>query len=140
MKKALLDNLYNDVYCRLKASKTHGVGVYAIKDIPKDMDPFKYTGKKCFNQKIIDVTEEEVKKLHPEVKKLVNDFYHKDDGVYGIPYEGLNSCDITFYLNSSEKPNLGLVEDKKCTMLQFRTLRKIKKGEELFIDYRDYED
>ena len=30
-------NLKEDVYCRIKPSKKHGVGVFAIKDIPKDI-------------------------------------------------------------------------------------------------------
>lgn len=42
-KKVLLKNLQNDIYCRIKPSKKHGVGVFAIKDIPKNTNPFKTT-------------------------------------------------------------------------------------------------
>ena len=31
MKKALINNLQNDVYCRIKPSKKHGVGVFAFR-------------------------------------------------------------------------------------------------------------
>ena len=34
-------NLKNNVYCRISRSKIHGVGVIAIKDIPKGINPFK---------------------------------------------------------------------------------------------------
>ena len=76
MKKALIKNLNDDVYCRIKASKRHGVGVFAIKDIPKDTNPFLLTGAQCIKQKIINVSEDELKTLHPEVKKMVNDSYN----------------------------------------------------------------
>jgi SET domain-containing protein len=138
MKKALIKNLNDDVYCRIKASKRHGVGVFAIKDIPKDTNPFLLTGAQCIKQKIINVSEDELKTLHPEVKKMVNDFYHKDDGVYGIPYKGLNSNDISFYMNTTNKPNIGFESSNKCSMVTFTTLRKIKKNEELLINYDDY--
>lgn len=138
MKKALLKNLHEDIYCRIKPSKKHGVGVFAIKDIPKNTYPFKLTGSKCVKHKIINISEDEVNKLHPEVKKLVNDFYHNEDGEFGIPYSGLNSNDISFYMNTSDKPNIGFEYNKSCTMVVFKTLRKIKKGEELLINYDDF--
>jgi SET domain-containing protein len=138
MKKALLKNLNDDIYCRIKPSKKHGVGVFAIRDIPKDTYPFKLTGSQCIKQKIINIPEEEVKKLHPEVRKLVDDFYHKEDSVYGIPYKGLNANDISFYMNTSKKPNVGFEYNKGCTMVVFKTLRKIKKGEELLINYDEF--
>lgn len=138
MKKKLLKNLENDVYCRIKQSKKHGVGVFAIKDIPKNTNPFKLTGQECIKQKIILVNEKELKKINPEVKKLVDDFYHKEDDVYGIPYRGLNSNNISFYMNSSKNPNVTFSNNKNCTMIEFKTLRKIKKGEELFINYNDF--
>lgn len=138
MKKALIKNLNEDIYCRIKPSKKHGVGVFAIKDIPKDTNPFKLTGDQCIKTKIINVSENEVKTLPTEVKKMVNDFYHNDDGVYGIPYKGLNANDISFYMNTSDNPNVGFEESNRCSMVVFKTLRKIKKGEELLINYDDF--
>jgi uncharacterized protein len=140
MKKSLIGNLQNDIYCRISTSETHGVGVFAIKDIPKGTNPFKYSGGNCFNQKIIDISADEVKKLDPGVKKIVQDFYHKSDNIYGIPYHGPNSQDISFYMNTSNTPNVGIYSDKKCTMMAFKTLHQIKKGEELFINYNEYDE
>jgi SET domain-containing protein len=138
MKKALLDNLYNDVYCRLKPSKTHGIGVFAIKDIPKNTNPFYLSDGGCSGSRIINITKEEIQTLDPEVKKLIHDFYHEENGVYGIPYKGINAQDISFYLNTSNNPNVGFENSKKCSLVSFKTLKRIKKGEELFINYNDY--
>ena len=138
MKKALLKNLNDDIYCRIKPSKKHGVGVFAIRDIPINTNPFKLTSSQCSNQKIINITDNDIKKINTEVKKLINDFYHKENGIYGIPYNGINSNDISFYMNSSNNPNIGFESIKGCSMIIFKTLRKIKKGEELFINYNDF--
>jgi SET domain-containing protein len=138
MKKALIKNLKEDVYCRIKPSKKHGVGVFAIKDIPKNVNPFLYTNNKCIKSKIINISQDEIKSIPNEVKKMIDDFYHKEDDIYGIPYKGLNANDISFYMNTSSKPNVGFESDDKCSMIIFKSLRKIQKGEELFINYDDF--
>ena len=38
-KKKILNHLQNEVFCRLGSSKTHGVGVFAIRAIKKDLNP-----------------------------------------------------------------------------------------------------
>lgn len=138
MKKALIKNLKEDVYCRIKPSKKHGVGVFAIKDIPKNVNPFLHTNNKCIKSKIINISQDEIKSIPNEVKKMIDDFYHKEDDIYGIPYKGLNANDISFYMNTSSKPNVGFESDDKCSMIVFKSLRKIQKGEELFINYDDF--
>ena len=138
MKKALIKNLKEDVYCRIKPSKKHGVGVFAIKDIPKNVNPFLHTNNKCIKSKIINISQDEIKSIPNEVKKMIDDFYHKENGIYGIPYKGLNANDISFYMNTSSKPNIGFESDDKCSMIVFKSLRKIQKGEELFINYNDF--
>ena len=138
MKKSLINNLQNDVYCRIKPSKKHGVGVFAIKDIPKNTNPFKVTGKECISSRILNIPVEEVNKLDTEVKKMVNDFYHQQDGYFGIPYKGLNANDISFYMNTSKKPNVGFKIIENCSLVVFNTLKKIKKGEELLINYDSF--
>lgn len=138
MIKSLLENLKNDVYCRIKPSKKHGVGVFAIKDIPKGVEPFKPTNSKYYKGRVLNISEDDINKLDPEVKKIVNDFYHKEDGKFYIPYKGPNSNDLSYYMNSSSKPNVGFKSLEKSSMVIFVTKRKIKKGEELFINYDDF--
>lgn len=138
MKTDLITNLEKDIYCRIKPSKKHGVGVFAIRDIPKNVNPFKITGAECVKSRVLNVKEDELKKVDPEVMRMINDFYYNDNGVYGIPYRGLNANDITYYINTSSNPNLGLVNNKNCSMVEFITLKKVKKGQELLINYDDY--
>ena len=106
--KNLIKNLKNDVYCRIKPSKNRGVGVFAIKDIPTNTNPFIQTNKKCENQRVLYIDEKIINKLEPSIKKMVHDFYNKEDNVYGISYRGLNGNTISSYLNTSDKPNIRL--------------------------------
>ncbi len=79
--------------------------------------------------------------MDPAVIKMISDFYVKSkDGFWGIPYKGLNANDVSFYLNNSEKPNLKIIYDDESTMMIFKTSRFINAGEELLIDYREYEE
>ncbi len=135
----LLDNLKNDTFCRLRPDEYGGVGVFAIKDIPKDVNPF-YTTKGLICPRIINVPDKEIQKLDPGVKKMIKDFFVKDKhDKWGLSFLGLNSMDITFYINHSDKPNMNIVADSSCSMLSFVTKRKINEGEQLFIDYKEYD-
>lgn len=137
-KDKLLANLENDTYVRLRPSTLQGVGVFAIKDIPKDTNPFQMPNK--IKSKLIKCTANDLKYISPEVKKMLNDFLEPENKSFYIPENGLNSLDITFYLNHSLKNNLGIVEDKDDNYYGFITLRPIKKGEELLINYKDYKN
>ena len=114
------------------------MGVFAIKDIPEGVNPFKLSNGECLHYKTIDVPEEVVNSLPTGVKKMVKDFYEKDNNSYGIPYEGINVNDITFYINESKHPNLDIISSKNCDMLIFKTNKVIKKGQQLFINYDNY--
>jgi len=131
MKKQLINNLTNDVYCRIMPSKIHGVGVFAIKDIPKGIDPFKTTNNIKYNS--IELYDQDIKDLDINVKKMLDDFFGKECTY--VPLNGLNSLDISFYMNSTENPNIDTIDDEKSEYFVFRTNRDIKKGEELFIKY-----
>ncbi|MBI4599459.1 SET domain-containing protein [Candidatus Uhrbacteria bacterium] len=73
------------------------------------------------------------------VKEMVRDFCVTEDGAYLIPTQTLNLLNISFFVNhSSEAPNLEAREEKGD--MTFYTLRDIKEGEELLVDYRTYSD
>lgn len=134
-KNKLIDNL-NKTYCRIKPSKLHGVGVFAIIDIPKGVNPFEHTFSKCGNDKYIKIHKDELKDINKNIIKMLDDFLETDkDGYYDIPSNGLNSLDVSFYMNFSEKPNINITYDKDCKFAVFRTNKVIKKGKELFINY-----
>ena len=138
-KNKLLKHLKNDIYCRIGVSNVHGVGVIAIRDIPKGVIPFTTLSKE--EDKIITLTNDDIKDIHPSVRKILKDFFgvkkSKDYDVYAY---GPNYINVSFYLNHSDKPNIDVIEDTKDNYLKFITNRKIKKGEELFINYNEYSE
>jgi SET domain-containing protein len=126
-KKELLDNLFNKTYCRLRPSKKHGIGVFAIKDIPKGINPFETED----NEETVEITEKEIEGINPEVKKMIEDFSFFKEGIHYLGEYGLNGMNISFFLNTSKNPNLKSVNGGEG----FITAEEIKKGEELTVDY-----
>ena len=125
----IFKNLRN-TYCRLQPSR-HGVGVFAVRHIPKNTNPFL----NCRKVRWFKFTKKEIAKLPSEVTKMIKEFYGTDGNFYYIPSHGLNGNDISFYMNHSRKPNVWSKDGNE----KFLTLRRIKKGEELFLDYRIYD-
>ena len=123
-KKDLIKNM-NDIYCRLGCSKIHGVGIFAIKEIPKDTNPFMTVSSKCGMDKVIKVHKDEIKNINPNVLKMVDDYVGpSENNFYYIPKDGLNSLSIRFYLNHSDKPNVKIVDDSDCKYMLFKTNKK----------------
>ncbi len=138
-KKELIYNLEKQIYCRLAPSKIHGIGVVAIKDIPKGVNPFELTGGKCGSDKIIKVHKDDIEKINPNVKKMMDDFLGADEnGYYDVPKNGLNDMNVSFYMNHSDKANIEIVNGGKCNFVTFRAKKVIKEGEELTINYNKY--
>jgi SET domain-containing protein len=133
-RKQILKNLKNDIYCRLKRSPIHGIGVFAIRNIPKGIEPFKG----CKVKRWYGFMESELKDLNPSVKKMVHDFFDVQEGKIWIPDFGLNGIDILFFPNHSKKPNLKAMEFKN--KFTFITIKEIKAGEELTVDYSTYDE
>lgn len=126
-KQELLDNLFSKTFCRLKPSKRHGIGVFAIKDIPKGINPFETKD----DEETIKVTDQDIKGINPEVRKMIEDFSFFKNGIYYLGEYGLNGMNISFFLNTSKDPNVKSVNGGEG----FVTARDIKKGEELTVDY-----
>ncbi|MFA5109341.1 MAG: SET domain-containing protein [Patescibacteria group bacterium] len=120
---------HSNVYTRLAPSKINGIGVFAIKDIPKGKDVF--VGD---NSKIVWIDKKDIRKQSPEIQKMYNDFCIVKGDKYGCP-DNFNNLTVGWYLNNSQKPNV------RCNKnYDFITLRLIKKGEELAVDYSAYSD
>ena len=131
-KNGVLKNLKENVYCRLRPSKIHGVGVFAIKTIPKYANPF--IG--CHPSQWIGFYPEELSSLEPAVKQMINDFFAVQGKKVWVPACGFNGMDISFFMNSSRNPNIESTEGGA----RFYALKKIKKGEELTIDYQTFDE
>ena len=118
---------HHEVLTRLRPSKIHGVGVFAIKDIRK--------GTKLFNYDLDElrwIRKDGLGRLPTEIRKLYEDFAVLKDGRYGCP-RNFNRLTMSWYLNDSKIPNV------RCdSSYNFWTLRNIKAGKELTADYSSY--
>lgn len=123
-----------EVYCRLGVTD-HGVGVIAIRHIPKGTDPFK-NADPCGDVLKIPKAELESFDAPDEAKEIVRDFCALQDGIYYVPNYGVDAMTKFYYLNHSTKPNM-MTPDKGETFL---AMRNIKKGEELTANYDTYHE
>jgi len=128
-KKDILKKLEN-TYCRLKPFPLHGIGVFAIRDIPKGTNVFSDD-----DSETIWTDKSEIKGIDPEIQKLYDDFGIIKNNKYGCP-KNFNSMTIGWYLNESKKnPNM------RCNKnYDLYSIRDIKKGEELTVDYSTFSD
>lgn len=123
---------FDNTFCRIASSKIAGVGLIAIRDIPQDTQLFK--GKN--NQRWHTFKMAELKHLDPVVLSMIDDFYDiEKDGTVRIPEGGLNGMDMSYYLNTSDHPNIKTIDGG----FTFVTIKLIKKGEELTVDYDSFD-
>ncbi len=125
-KQKLLKHLSEEVYCRLGASPVNGVGVFAIRAIPKGVEPLRALVK----DDEVQFTHEEIKHLPKAVRDEIHKFCLVDEKHVHISQLGLNAARLAVYLNHSKTPNVKYQKNE-----QLITLRAIKKGEELLMDY-----
>ena len=126
-KEALLKELANTTYVMIKPSPLHGIGVFAIRDIPKGT-------KNIFSKGVgdwIKVSKEEVDALPQHSKDLIENHCLFDEDFYFIPDYGFKLLDLVIYLNHSETPNVISLNDGE----EFEAIRDIANGEELLVDY-----
>jgi SET domain-containing protein len=104
-KENLIKNLKNNCFCRLGQSKIHGVGVLATKDIPKGVKIFQLCNGET-DQDILDLEEEDLRGLNEGTTDYIKSFMIKNEDGYPVPEKGLNSINISFFLNHSHTPNV----------------------------------
>jgi SET domain len=117
------------VYARLKPSAKHGVGVFAIVDIPEGAYVFEPD-----DGTTVSIARGEIEKAAPPLQKLYKDFCVLDGDNYICP-SNFNQMTMSWYINHSSEPNV--VPDES---LKFYALRSINAGEELTSDYNTYSD
>lgn len=113
---------------KLASSKLHGIGVFAGEDISKDF---------CIVEASlaldINLTQAEFEVLSESEKKEIKHHGHYD--------KVLNKWHVDFYMtrfaNHSDKPNL--TQRYNDNGYYILSLRDIKNGEELTINYEDFE-
>jgi hypothetical protein len=117
------------VYARIGRSRTHGVGVLAIRDIPARTLVFRGE-----SERVTWVSRAAVRRLPAAIRALYEDFGMVSGDRLGVP-PNLNALSVGWYVNHSRRPNLEAGDDGR-----FRSLRRIRKGEELTADYRTFVD
>ena len=126
-KQELLKELQQETYVALKPSPVHGIGVFAIRDIPKGCRSIcsKATGE------WIKLSFEEVEQLPAHSRNLIETYCLYDETHYFVPDYGFKLMDLVLYLNHSHEPNIASINDGE----HFEALRDIKEGEELLVNY-----
>lgn len=137
-KEILIENIKNETLCKVGCSEIHGVGVFAIRDIPKGVELFKTCNKKAEADGVNDLTEEELESFDSNTVKLIKQYFAKSHlGTYCLPEEGINMLFWGYYINHSSMPNLSFKtegEDREG-YVKFVANKDIKEGEELTEDY-----
>jgi len=126
-KEQLLSELRNDTYVIIKPSPLHGIGVFALRTIPKGQ-------RGLFSKNIgewIPISKKEVSELPQYSIDLVENYCLYDEENYFIPDYGFKVIDLVNFLNHSDSPNVISINDGE----DFETTIEIAAGEELLIDY-----
>jgi SET domain-containing protein len=127
-KEELLKELSQETYVALKPSGVHGIGVFAIRAIPKGC-------RTIFSKGVgewIKVSFGDIKNLPEHSRSLVETYCLYDENNYYVPDYGFKVIDIVNYLNHSSSPNIISVNDGE----EFEALRDIPSGAELLLDYK----
>jgi SET domain-containing protein len=133
-KEELLQELAGNTWVMIKPSPIEGIGVFAIRDIPKGCrDMF---GKPDPAEEWITVPKNEIASLPEHAQFLVGNYCLYDEENYFIPAQGFKKIDISLFLNHADEPNIISVNEGDY----FEAIRDIQKGEELVIDYGEIVD
>jgi len=119
-------------YTRLRPSKIHGVGVFAIRGIAKGTNIFSDD-----KSEMIWIDKDVIQEKSGEVRRLYDDFCVLSNNKYGCP-KGFNNMTIGWYINQpleGQKPNVVCNDE-----YDFIAKRDIRAGEELTVDYSTFSD
>jgi SET domain-containing protein len=125
----LLNELMESTYVMIKPSPVDGIGVFAIRDIPKGC-------RSMFSKGIgewIKVPKVEIESLPAHSKTLIETYCLYDEENYFVPDYGFKVMDLVNFLNHSDNPNIISVNDGEA----FEAIVDIPAGQELLINYSD---
>jgi len=128
-KDELLKELSQETYVALKPSAVHGIGVFAITDIPRGC-------RNLFSKNVgnwIKLPIRDVEKLPEHSRSLIETYCLYDEEDYFVPDYGFKVMDLVNYLNHSSSPNVISVNDGEY----FEALVDVPAGTELLIKYGD---
>ena len=128
-KEQILHELAKETYATLKPSSVHGIGVFAIRDIPMGCRDF-------FSKKEIEwikIPIGEAEQLPDHSRNLVETYCVYDDEHYFVPNFGFKIVDMVNYLNHSSNPNVVSINQGEY----FEAIEDISAGEELLVNYTE---
>lgn len=131
-REQLLKELSEETFITLKPSPVHGIGVFALRDIPKGC-------KTLFSRNVgewIRVPIADIDQLPDQTRNMVETYCLYDETHYYLPDYGFKVMDLVNYLNHSSSPNVISVNDGEY----FESLRDIREGEELLVNYGEIVD
>lgn len=144
MSKRFFDHLQKNVYCELRPSTVHGVGVFAARPIPAGTDPFQRMDKRK-SLKRFDMSAQQLTNLPSATLNTVRRFFigeqrNDDDEVLTYPICDPNAIDMSFYLNHADGENANVCfgeckVHQNCAYDHLYVTRDIACDEELFLDY-----
>lgn len=111
----------------LAPSPIHGIGVFALTDIPEGTTDLFSSGSGEWPAVAVST----IKSLPAHTQKLIATYCLEDDDKIYLPPHGFKVIDLAHFLNHSDQPNLKQMDGGNY----FITLRAIQAGEELTIDY-----
>ena len=126
-KDELLQELSQEIYAALRPSPIYGIGVFAVRTIPKGCRSIISSNKD--NWVKLPITE--VEKLPDYSRDLVETYCLYDEHHYFVPDYGFKLMDMVNYINHSITPNIKSVNEGEY----FEALHEIPAGTELLIDY-----
>ena len=125
-----VEYLNGSVWVKLAPSNIHGVGVFAIRDIPKDTLITDNSRHDRYPAYVYELKQHDFKKLIKPIRDLILDRTMFSAAVYLMQFISPNSeCYLQDFCNHSDTPNVDT---------DFVSLRDIKEGEEILENYRDF--
>jgi SET domain-containing protein len=126
----LLRQLRHETYVMIRPSTVAGIGVFAIRNIPKGCRDI-FTPPQDGDDGYVAVPRAEIEALPDHARHLVETYCLFDAGQYYVPENGFKQMDLVSFLNHSDTPNVRSIDDGAW----FEALVDIAAGEELFVDY-----
>jgi len=119
-------NLNNEVYATLRPSKIHGIGVFAIRNIPKGTKITTVYTQNLMEAYPIAMDVKKFKKLRPEIRNIILDrTMQENSNILLFNHPNADACLRNWMNHSDDNNSDGVV-----------ALRDIKKDEEITEDYR----
>ena len=129
-KAALLKELAGNTYVIIRPSPVEGIGVFAIRDVPKGCRNI-FTDPHPDKDQWITIPRIEIEELPLHARQLVETYCLYDEANYFVPEHGFKKMDLVNFLNHSDLPNVISINDGEY----FEAIKDIAAGEELLVDY-----